>query len=918
MALETWDDIGSTLQQAENNVKGSQVPSDQGFPYTGDYGFNFTILSNFSSDDYKNTVETAINTCLATYGNPVKNSNGAFKTGFFVTTSAKRMNSSYYSYRDMYENGLAQGIMANPDVYSSMSNMFADGSKVSAFVLRVPIYFSTPNVTLPVFFLLFSHGVEAQGKFAWIYSSNIGSLPYFSGGSSYTQGGVNQIFLISRQSGDDNVFSKLISGASGAGASVSDAVGSNLAWLAQLLRVRGQGELMLACTYPYTSLLNSTLSEAEITRDIVGYSSGINGDSAMAQELLYSTLPIWDASINIAEDVYNYITTGVIANTWYHQTPEYEPAISAEISDTTTNWKVQVVGDTNPKYRINYATPALGTASASVRRKWRGNIFVDSWWSSVPSENIRQFEKSDIVLYDKPYVNHGVLFSIKYSELYDKVLQFIYSNMGDGSYVPPSYDTWLGNPWLSSGAAYKFRIGMCAYCDNQISNIVYVDIIFDSTGGISWGTLEDYGDDSIVIIDVYDDDTIDNLGGEKYIPVPVSDDGYTGVIDVVDSDADADYDSGSGDLPEDTITPTSGTGVSIAGRFSTTYQVTPAQLKAISDYFWNDGADGFVSKYINAVNNPIESIISVGYLPISVTDSVGSASIFIGNVNLTDQASGCTGYVVDNTTRKITIGELEIPEVYSSFLDYQPYTNLTVFLPYIGFKTLPTNVFMGKTMKVEYVFDIITGACKALLYADGKYILSFDSDCMIRIPLTSSNNSDVFMQRLRSAVEAGVSLMGASVGQISSGGTRTTSGERFSRSKADASKGYAMKRTSTWSETVSKEPTTYHNFGGAVSQVMGAGLDIAMAKHTYETFGGASSAVASVEPMSVYVIIDSPTVQYPATYNHNCGKPCELSKYLSSLNGYTEVDGGIDLNGIPCTDAEREEIHALLVSGVYL
>lgn len=876
MALVTWEDIGGSVRQAESNMAQGAIPDEQNFPVSTDSGT--LSISTTSGEDTFNTYLNTFQTLSYT-----KNSNNAFIGGYVALKGA------YSS-----SNNQSLCVYGIKEFLSSLWYQKTNG----LFILRVPR--NKSNAVLYDFMLCSAFTYNHPN--AWSNLGDTSSFVYVNN-TSYALSASSCIAIqkgtlpynYSNVSGDSSsnwyqYLSAIQSGVSSAGYGNLRLVVFNK---------------VLYC-FPFNTL-------------------GIYANFPIEQSYLVDTnLPIWDITEEShLDDILTYLSSGVINNAWFGSESAYEPAVDATLTDTTTTWKLQALGDTNPKYRLVYLNNELGSKSASIRRQWRGNIYVDSIINPLTNEVFRQFDKSDVILYDKPYLYHSALWSAKYTDIFDKAWQFIYSNIGSGEYVPSSSEGWIGNAWLSKQQAYIIRIGMCVCCSNQISNIVYVDLKYDTTDGLSWGTLKDYGDDSNVVITIVNDTTIDEEGGEENIEIPEADDGYTGVIDVVPSDSDFDYDEGgSGQYPEDTITPVSGSGVSIGGKFCTTYQVSTAQLKAISTYFWDDGSDGFISKYINAVNNPIESILSVGYMPISVSGSSGSDSIFIGNVNLTEQASDCTGYTIDNTTRTITVGTLDIPEVYNSFLDYQPYTNLSIFLPYIGFKTLPPNLFMGKTIKVEYAFDLITGACKALLSANGKFVLSFDGDCMIKIPLTASNNSDVFMQRLRSAVEAGVALASAGIGSmaITSGGGKHVTGEQMGRTHKEAQLGRAMRRTSTWNEVVEREPTVYnqHAYGGAVSQVVGSGLDIAMAKHTYETYGGASSATASVEPMAVYIVIDSPTVQYPSTYNHNCGKPCELSKYLSSLTGYTEVDGGIDLSGIPCTEAERDEIHRLLVSGVYL
>lgn len=924
MALETWDDIGSTLEQAESNINQGNIPTQQGFPRATPFGILNDDAEN--SSRYNDFLQRVANMPNVGYGSdtlsiPTYSINGALQSGYISMIDYMQLSPS--------EGQLAIGkTVAIPKIafdgvqgYSVIQHT-TNGNEACLFALRIP-YYNKANTTELMYkvVVVCSHGKleDSDGRFFPPTWGLTGLSPYllystyynYNGSGDSNVGGISRYRLRGGQTNlnKGSIFSDIITDNVRYDAPAS--VKQNLQRLVNNMLANGCGSPMLLEMSIDLSLSSSARNNSSSTQNLsfstaTSYFYNCCGSS----KVIASTLPIWDMSVDCAGDIVNYILHGNVSGTWYKQTEPYTPAVDTNITDTTTQWYVQSVYDTDPIYRINYKCADLGASTKDVRETWRGNIFVDSVWSMDNTTKLVQLTKSQCVLYDRPYTSHKAGISIKWKRIWDLVAK-------TGVDVGES-----ASAWFQQNNTYTFHLGMCIYTADQISNIVYFTAKYDTTNGLTWGTITDNGDDSEVIFSIVSTSAVDNAGGISNIQRPDADDGYTGV-DTSSEEEDYTYNpGGDGDVPTDTITPTSDNGVSVGGKFCTTYQVTTAQLKAISTYFWDDGNDGFMSKYINAVNNPIESILSVGYMPVSVTSGVGSDSIFIGNVNLTAQAPDCLGYTVGDTTRKVVIGELDIPEVYSSFLDYQPYTNLTIFLPYIGFKTLPPNMFMGKKLKVEYAFDLITGACKALLSANGKYIMSFDSDCMIKIPLTASNNSDVFMQRLRSAVEAGVSIMSAGVGSvaITSGGSRTVSGERFGRTNKEAQAGRAMRRVQSWSETSTKEPTEFHshNYGGVVSQVVGAGLDIAMAKHTYETYGGASSAVASVEPNSVYVIIDSPTVQYPSTYNHNCGKPCELSKYLSSLTGYTEVDGGIDLNGIPCTDAEREEIHSLLVSGVYL
>ena len=287
------------------------------------------------------------------------------------------------------------------------------------------------------------------------------------------------------------------------------------------------------------------------------------------------------------------------------------------------------------------------------------------------------------------------------------------------------------------------------------------------------------------------------------------------------------------------------------GLFSTTYKMSESRIKSLGGFLW--GASFFDNiKLLNS--NPIENIVSCKIIPISVNGA--DERIVLGNVD-----TGINGDKV-NSSYKVEVGNLAISEYYHSFLDYAPYTKLTIFLPFIGFKELDTNTFMNKTLKVIYIFDLITGSVKAQLFANNVYVQSYDGNAGIDIPLTSSNRAQVegaFIGSALSAVES-KSLIGAS----------------------------------------------------------SALLNGAMTPYSFSTKGSYSPSCGSHDTRKIFVIYDRPTLQIPSTYGHDFGYPCKLSRSLGSVNGFTMVNSNIDLNGITCTETEREEIRQLLTSGVYL
>lgn len=321
-----------------------------------------------------------------------------------------------------------------------------------------------------------------------------------------------------------------------------------------------------------------------------------------------------------------------------------------------------------------------------------------------------------------------------------------------------------------------------------------------------------------------------------------------------DDDGYIDREEGS---DEDITNPDKGggsygnSGYDSTGLFSTTYKMSESRIKSLGGFLW--GASFFDNiKLLNS--SPIENIVSCKIIPISINGT--DERIVLGNVD-----TGVNGDKV-NSSYKVEVGSLAISEYYHSFLDYAPYTKLTIFLPFIGFKELDTNTFMNKTLKVIYIFDLITGSVKAQLFANNVYVQSYDGNAGIDIPLTSSNRAQVegaFIGSALSAVES-KSLIGAS----------------------------------------------------------SALLNGAMTPYSFSTKGSYSPSCGTHDTRKIFVIYDRPTLQIPSTYGHDFGYPCKLSRSLGSVNGFTIVNSNIDLNGITCTETEREEIRQLLTSGVYL
>lgn len=73
---------------------------------------------------------------------------------------------------------------------------------------------------------------------------------------------------------------------------------------------------------------------------------------------------------------------------------------------------------------------------------------------------------------------------------------------------------------------------------------------------------------------------------------------------------------------------------------------------------------------------------------------------------------------IDDYIQTIDCGSIDIEEVKKSLVDYNPYSRIVIYLPFIGFNNIQTSEFMGRKLRVQYKVDVLNGRCLAELYTD--------------------------------------------------------------------------------------------------------------------------------------------------------------------------------------------------------
>lgn len=106
------------------------------------------------------------------------------------------------------------------------------------------------------------------------------------------------------------------------------------------------------------------------------------------------------------------------------------------------------------------------------------------------------------------------------------------------------------------------------------------------------------------------------------------------------------------------------------------------------------------------------------------------------------------------------------------FLDFAPYTQVEIILPFIGPIQLDTNMVMYREIQIYYTIDIYVGTIKATIVADNNIVGTGVGNCSFDIPFTADNVGAKWADGLTAWQEVGLSAIysGAAVVEGNYGG----------------------------------------------------------------------------------------------------------------------------------------------------
>lgn len=293
------------------------------------------------------------------------------------------------------------------------------------------------------------------------------------------------------------------------------------------------------------------------------------------------------------------------------------------------------------------------------------------------------------------------------------------------------------------------------------------------------------------------------------------------------------------------------------------YNPTKAQINALGAYLWSSNVIDIIEKFFS--NSPLEAIISLHMIYCTPTTGT-SQNIILGYLD-----SGVSAKTVTEQYESIDCGTVFIGE---HFGDARDYVNTTVeaYLPFIGIRTLNTADIIGSSVNIKYTIDVLTGTvlCQIFITKSGltQCLYQYEGNCAVQIPLTSADRSRL-VSGMVSSLASAVAL-GAAGGPV-----------------------------------------------GAVAGAVGGAINGLSHGTTIERSGGLSGNSGAMAIKTPYILITRKKANQMGNYYDKMGAAACYTAKLSTLRGLTVVRSVV-LDGIDCSDTERDMIEAALKSGIII
>lgn len=558
------------------------------------------------------------------------------------------------------------------------------------------------------------------------------------------------------------------------------------------------------------------------------------------------------------------------------------------------------IGDQRPELR---AGDSVSNINAGLTQAYYGSIITDNTFPSLTYNDLPSYnykfninEATNLLEFIEDY-NIGSSTRVMMDET-----NYFDINVVDGS-APPNYPDRLG--FNITGSSNGISIYMNSSPSSYLTCVTYKDITSgfryynpvicllekeNEIIGVAWG-LQDSSASTTVISEVMVNFTDSPNFRTFFSTVKI----YNDSNEIGGTSTEYTVGDGNFDRTSDEIgTPALPTLTATECGFVTLYSPGLNTLLQFCNYLWSDNLWVAVQKWFA---DPSQIMVGLGIVPVQV-ETNGTFYHKVGTVEFPVPMP-----LVKSQYQEFDCGSLEVKHFWGSALDYAPYTQIQIYLPYIGVRELNTDEIMGKTLSVKYHIDLYGGGVVAFVLVNNSVRYQYSGNCMQQIPISSANYSELIanLVQLACVVGTGIAAGGAGAAARANEAASESIGIAAVESSDDFGAGLA----------------DWIDHGGAGKLLNCTVQTIMSNKPRIERTGTLGAVTGQMAVQTPFLIITRPEQSLPENYKHYNGYPSNITSRLGDLTGFTQVEN-IRLNDIPATQPEIIEIYDLLQKGVII
>lgn len=320
---------------------------------------------------------------------------------------------------------------------------------------------------------------------------------------------------------------------------------------------------------------------------------------------------------------------------------------------------------------------------------------------------------------------------------------------------------------------------------------------------------------------------------------------------------------------------------------------------------------------------PTEDIVSLMAFPFELSGSsegyqLGGwdTSLYHNYFQLVSGTPVLTGERLSGSGIKtVDLGGGQIDGIFGDFRDYQPYCRMELQIPYHGTTDIDPGDWIGHTLAVTALVDLMSGASLAIITRDGAPMITMPGQMGISVPITKdavSQTANTFTAMSTAYQSAAIGFTGGIMQSAIRlvGGTATALVGAATLDVGDAIKGAGDAGSAGY---------------GAITDILQRQQARRQAQYDMDHIiqgrmisgGGSSTVNAGYETRCRLVRHYPRMLSGAAGYDDIGGHACSITGTVGSHSGWTQF-GAVDLSGIACTDPERDMIMAQLQDGVFL